>query len=794
MGEQPKVSIIVPIYNVEKYIDNCLNSLLFQTLKEIEIVCVDDGSVDGCRDIIKKYADKDDRIKPVFLDGNKGTLIARKRGVLESTGKYILFCDGDDMLDPKAAQVVWDEMQKSPVDILQFATETIFSETYEEDEKASLTNILKPCLQSIRGDICEACFQKRQFSYTLWNKAYLGELCRKAFLSIKDKYAIVSEDLYTFFVISYFAQSYRGIRNKLYIYNFGLGVTGNNYLGYKEFEKQCNAVTIIPLMNEFLEEQAAEDKYYNIYHDIKKDIITGIVYQWRNKVSLSVADKGYLLMLNHLGASTLVSELARQYENDQLEVLRRLPSNRGKFRKGHAVKKVGVYYHRLRNGGVEKVLSELVVKWKNMGYDVLLFTDEEPTDEDYIIPDDIQRIVLPSFITSVGAKYKKRARCWEAMIKKYSIDTIIYNSPMSHILLWDTCLLKGIGCNFIIETHCMFSGAMWYSPFYSCFLPLIYRMVDCVVSLSRVDIAFWQNYCPAYYIQNPIELVDYKERAVLDSKNILWVGRLAEEKQPYAALEVFKIVADEIPDATLTVVGSGDSQGWIDGLKAKAKELNIYEKVDFCGFQLDVTPYYKKASILAFTSMCEAAPVVLSESKSYGIPIVMFDLPNVEFSRDSRGIIKVPQKDIWAMAHELIGLLQNDKKRKCMGDEGRRSIEEFAQFDIEKAWRQLFTNLENGIEHKPDENTPIMLDLLFENIHRGLNLISTTASSEEKNIVCRNHEEVLNRHEEVVNRHEASINHQWEVQKWHEERISALEKYSLLGILRRIYRKLFKRK
>ena len=191
MGEQPKVSIIVPIYNVEKYIDNCLNSLLFQTLKEIEIVCVDDGSVDGCRDIIRKYADKDNRIKPVFLDGNKGTLIARKQGVLESTGKYILFCDGDDMLDPNAAQVVWDEMQKSPVDILQFATETIFSETYDEDEKTSLINILKPCLQLIHGDICEACFQKRQFSYTLWNKAYLGELCRKAFLSIKDKYAIV---------------------------------------------------------------------------------------------------------------------------------------------------------------------------------------------------------------------------------------------------------------------------------------------------------------------------------------------------------------------------------------------------------------------------------------------------------------------------------------------------------------------------------------------------------------------------------------------------------------------------
>ena len=84
---------------------------------------------------------------------------------------------------------------------------------------------------------------------------------------------------------------------------------------------------------------------------------------------------------------------------------------------------------------------------------------------------------------------------------------------------------------------------------------------------------------------------------------------------------------------------------------------------------------------------------------------------------------------------------------------------------------------------------------------KGIKQIQSYTSSENMSVnlryeeVLNRHEEVLNRHEEVVNRHEASINHQWEVQKWHEERISALEKYSLLGIfVAHSNRKLFKRK
>ena len=108
-------------------------------------------------------------------------------------------------------------------------------------------------------------------------------------------------------------------------------------------------------------------------------------------------EKGYDLLIEMLGAVTVVSEVARLYWNDGEELLKRIadkkfvPSSTGK------VKKIGIYYHRMRNGGVEKVLSKLLYIWKEMGYEIILFTDEKPTEDDYQMPEMIERICTAKF-------------------------------------------------------------------------------------------------------------------------------------------------------------------------------------------------------------------------------------------------------------------------------------------------------------------------------------------------------------------------------------------------------------
>ena len=113
----PKVSIIIPVYNVEEYIELTLNSLLNQTLKEIEIILIDDGSTDSSRDIIEDYAKKYDNIK-VICQQNSGPSIARNRGIKEATGEFIVFVDSDDLLPEDSLEIRYSTAISQNADIV----------------------------------------------------------------------------------------------------------------------------------------------------------------------------------------------------------------------------------------------------------------------------------------------------------------------------------------------------------------------------------------------------------------------------------------------------------------------------------------------------------------------------------------------------------------------------------------------------------------------------------------------------------------------------------------------------
>ena len=92
-----KISVIIPVYNVENYLKRCLNSVLNQTLKDIEIICVNDGSTDDSAQICEEYALKDERFS-VFHQENKGVSAARNKGLSLAEGEYICFIDSDDSI------------------------------------------------------------------------------------------------------------------------------------------------------------------------------------------------------------------------------------------------------------------------------------------------------------------------------------------------------------------------------------------------------------------------------------------------------------------------------------------------------------------------------------------------------------------------------------------------------------------------------------------------------------------------------------------------------------------------
>ena len=116
MNNSPKVSIIVPVYNVEKYLEKCLDSLVNQSLHDIEIICVNDGSKDDSLDILEKYAKKDSRIK-IINKQNQGLSAARNDGLKVAAGEYVGYVDSDDWVDLNFYEKLYESAKKYNAEI-----------------------------------------------------------------------------------------------------------------------------------------------------------------------------------------------------------------------------------------------------------------------------------------------------------------------------------------------------------------------------------------------------------------------------------------------------------------------------------------------------------------------------------------------------------------------------------------------------------------------------------------------------------------------------------------------------
>ena len=116
-----QISIIVPIYNVEKYLDRCIQSLLHQTLKDIEIILVDDGSPDRCSQMCDEYAKIDSRIK-VIHKKNAGLGYARNSGIEIASGEYIAFVDSDDYVDVKTYESYYN--LQTTINVMPFSVDS----------------------------------------------------------------------------------------------------------------------------------------------------------------------------------------------------------------------------------------------------------------------------------------------------------------------------------------------------------------------------------------------------------------------------------------------------------------------------------------------------------------------------------------------------------------------------------------------------------------------------------------------------------------------------------------------
>lgn len=186
MSKQPKVSVIIPIYNSKSYLHQCLNTIVNQTLKDIEIICVDDGSTDGSTDILKVYANKDTRIT-ILKQKNAGAGAARNKGLRIAKGEYLSFLDSDDFFELDMLEEAYKACVGENVDFVVFRADQ-FNNVSQKFLPSEWT-IRKELLPSKRPfcykDISKNIF--RLFNGWAWDKLYNREFVQSNNLLFQEQ-------------------------------------------------------------------------------------------------------------------------------------------------------------------------------------------------------------------------------------------------------------------------------------------------------------------------------------------------------------------------------------------------------------------------------------------------------------------------------------------------------------------------------------------------------------------------------------------------------------------------------
>lgn len=193
--KQPLISVIIPVYGVEKYISQCLESVINQTYKNLEIIVVNDGTKDRSADIAKEYAAKDSRIK-VYDFKNGGLSVARNRGLEIATGEYISYLDSDDWLDTKMYETLLETAMKNEADMVKCG---IIETNGVAEEKITFKDV-----KIINNDQHKAF--KNYFKEILWTLAWNGLYKKELAKKVKFPDNVVHEDNYSSGMFLYLAK------------------------------------------------------------------------------------------------------------------------------------------------------------------------------------------------------------------------------------------------------------------------------------------------------------------------------------------------------------------------------------------------------------------------------------------------------------------------------------------------------------------------------------------------------------------------------------------------------------
>jgi len=276
MKSCPLVSIIMPVYNSEKYLEKSISSVLNQTLDSVELICINDRSDDDSLGVLKKFQKKDKRIKIINNKINVGPGKSRNVGIKNANGEYICFLDSDDWLRKKACEILYKKAEEGKADVVYIRPKLVFA------NKTILDNRLLTEKDCEDKDIVFRKNLLRRVAWAPWSKFIRRDLLVKNKIGFPDIY--IAEDMDFSYKVIYYAKKITYAKEYLYNYN----LREDSLMSYTSPRRRIdNYFKSIRLLETFLKKEEIFEEFYREFVYFKLytySAVYGVMYYSKEKI------------------------------------------------------------------------------------------------------------------------------------------------------------------------------------------------------------------------------------------------------------------------------------------------------------------------------------------------------------------------------------------------------------------------------------------------------------------------------------------------------------------------------
>lgn len=728
MPSAPRVSIVIPVHDDADTIGDAIRSCLAQTLREIEVVCVDDASSDGTAELIEDLASGDERVRLIRQPRNRSAFQARREGALAAAGEFILFVDGDDELKPDAARTALQAAQVHSADLVGFGIEVV---SPDGGTVGGYQNRLAPRHKELRGDdVLRGLFPiDKPAQGQLWRYLFRASLVRDAYdLVPADLMLPRVNDLPLMYVVAALASRYVSVDEQLYRYHYGRGGSGQRVVDLEQARFYADAIrsidSIAPAVQALARTSPDPGTLLDNYESVRLSIIGYVTSYLLQHTARGLVSEVIEHLHTRASAIDLIVAAARFYPAS-IHALK--AHSRRVDTRGRSVRSVLLTTRVLTTGGVSGVVLAQATFLLQAGYRVTIVARRHGSDPSAVPAG-------ATFIEMVGRGLPDRLREWEAICRANDVDVVIDHQVL-YSRDWPEYALvaRTLGAANIGWLH-NFAGR----PIYDMnglheLLKTNAPLLESLVSLSPLDVAFWKlrGVENAVFVPNPPSPMILESAERVESKSLtdgrrelIWWGRLDERtKQVTQLLDV----ADELRrlsvDFRLRVVGP-DWDGWTaerfnDLVRRRRLGEYVQAVGELRGQQL--IEAIDGSDAFVTTSIIEGYQLTIAEAQSRGLPVFMYELPWLTLVQDNPGVIAVAQRDAAALAQQIKQAFEDPNRYAQLSQASIAAARRELSYDFAALYEQVI----NGTlmpEYSPQPtlaDAQQLLDLMIFYAERG---------------------------------------------------------------------------